>query len=203
MDFNFVTRDQDKYIEILDMFPRPIYWQPLTLDSSSDNPGKMALAQLDAAYDIIKKKYGKKNMVIVDIETLQIHALNKFPNNLVKQFIEIGIPNIEKMLREFDTRATVTCTIGIKYYNNGKYETNLFSGKCEGKLVFGRKINNKKAFGFDEIFLPDNSPHTFGEMAFEEKKIISHRGRAVLRFIKACVEEKLLPPENCNYFYGF
>jgi XTP/dITP diphosphohydrolase len=38
-------------------------------------------------------------------------------------------------------------------------------------------------FGYDPLFLPDESTHTFAEIGLDEKAKISHRARAITKLI--------------------
>jgi XTP/dITP diphosphohydrolase len=52
-----------------------------------------------------------------------------------------------------------------------------FNGAVDGTIARGEKGTG--GFGYDPIFLPDNSSRTFAEFSAEEKNAISHRGMAV------------------------
>ena len=58
---------------------------------------------------------------------------------------------------------------------------NLFEGICEGTIGYGKK--GKGGFGYDPIFVPDGSIHTFAEMKIEEKNQFSHRKKATDKLI--------------------
>ena len=58
-----------------------------------------------------------------------------------------------------------------------------FEGRTEGRLVWPPRGN--QGFGYDPMFLPDGKTRTFGEMAAEEKHDLSHRARAVVKFLAA------------------
>ncbi len=63
-------------------------------------------------------------------------------------------------------------------------------GKVEGKITES-EIGNK-GFGYDNIFLVDETKRTFGEMEDFEKHLISHRGRAfanILPILKDILEK--------------
>ena len=52
-------------------------------------------------------------------------------------------------------------------------------GTCEGRLV--REERGQRGFGYDPIFVPDAKEatgRTMAELGFEEKLVVSHRGRA-------------------------
>jgi len=62
---------------------------------------------------------------------------------------------------------------------NGK-ET-LFEGECNGSIT--QKKDGEGGFGYDPIFLPDDSELTFAQMSKKEKGKISHRGIAVKKLL--------------------
>ena len=64
----------------------------------------------------------------------------------------------------------------------------IFSGACEGTLLHQRRGTG--GFGYDPLFLPDESPSTFAEITAEEKAKISHRARALSKLI-GFLSEKL------------
>ena len=58
---------------------------------------------------------------------------------------------------------------------------NLFEGECKGNI--SKSIRGKDGFGYDPIFIPNGFQKTFAEMTMDQKGIISHRGKAVIKFI--------------------
>ena len=56
-----------------------------------------------------------------------------------------------------------------------------FSGACEGTLLHRRRGDG--GFGYDPLFLPNKSEHTFAEIGLDEKAKISHRARALTKLI--------------------
>lgn len=53
----------------------------------------------------------------------------------------------------------------------------LFEGEVKGKIA--EENSGKSGFGYDPVFIPENSSLTFAEMDPEAKNAISHRGRAM------------------------
>jgi XTP/dITP diphosphohydrolase len=58
---------------------------------------------------------------------------------------------------------------------------NLFEGVCEGTIGYAKRGTG--GFGYDSIFVPDGSIHTFAEMKMEEKNQFSHRKKATDKLI--------------------
>ncbi|MBT3637557.1 MAG: RdgB/HAM1 family non-canonical purine NTP pyrophosphatase [Opitutae bacterium] len=63
----------------------------------------------------------------------------------------------------------------------GEATEETFSGACQGTLLFGRR--GEGGFGYDPLFLPDESESTFAEISLEEKAKISHRARALAKLV--------------------
>ncbi|MDE6636694.1 MAG: hypothetical protein K2K32_00505, partial [Muribaculaceae bacterium] len=61
-------------------------------------------------------------------------------------------------------------------------EEHLFEGKVEGSIAKERSGN--RGFGYDPIFIPDETGVCFAEMSDEDKNAVSHRGRAISSMIK-------------------
>ena len=61
---------------------------------------------------------------------------------------------------------------------NGKQH--IFSEKCEGKIAHSSRGTN--GFGYDPIF--EYKGKTFAELTQEEKAKVSHRGKAINKFVE-------------------
>ena len=55
-------------------------------------------------------------------------------------------------------------------------------GICRGSIADSPRGGN--GFGYDPIFIPDGFDRTFGEMSDDEKRSLSHRGKASFEFIR-------------------
>ena len=60
--------------------------------------------------------------------------------------------------------------------------TNYFEGRVYGNLT--KEVRGEKGFGYDPIFIPDNYEITFAEMKAEDKNKISHRKKAIEKFLE-------------------
>ncbi|HUR31575.1 MAG TPA: RdgB/HAM1 family non-canonical purine NTP pyrophosphatase [Saprospiraceae bacterium] len=89
--------------------------------------------------------------------------------------------NIDKVLRqlsgEMNRRASFYAVIA---YVTVK-EIQLFRGNVEGKITT-TPIGNS-GFGYDPIFIPDGFDQTFGQMNEKLKNMISHRAKAMEKFV--------------------
>lgn len=89
--------------------------------------------------------------------------------------------NMAKVLDELQSTenrrayfVTVMCLVdeGMEEY---------FEGRVYGNLT--HEVRGEKGFGYDPIFIPDNHEITFAEMKAEEKNQISHRKKAIEKFL--------------------
>ncbi len=60
-------------------------------------------------------------------------------------------------------------------------EVKHYEGVCNGRII--NEERGKNGFGYDPVFVPDGYQHTFAEMDPDEKNRISHRGRALKKFL--------------------
>ena len=56
-----------------------------------------------------------------------------------------------------------------------------FEGRVDGKINYEPK--GESGFGFDPVFVPDGYEQTFAELGASVKNKISHRGRALAKFV--------------------
>ena len=81
-----------------------------------------------------------------------------------------------------DWSAHFACVLALKLPDK---EVELFEGRVDGRIIENRIGEN--GFGFDPVFVPDGFDKTFAEMSADEKKQISHRGRAVVKFLQKVI----------------
>lgn len=60
----------------------------------------------------------------------------------------------------------------------------VFAGVMPGHVTW--PMRGEEGHGYDPIFVPDGHTRTFGEMDRWEKNSMSHRARAVAKFVDAC-----------------
>jgi XTP/dITP diphosphohydrolase len=61
--------------------------------------------------------------------------------------------------------------------------TQFFEGECRGEIV--PEWRGEAGFGYDPVFLVPGTGKTFGEMPPEEKRLYSHRARAVRSLLES------------------
>jgi XTP/dITP diphosphohydrolase len=83
---------------------------------------------------------------------------------------------LEQMVNAGD-RAARFRTVLAFVVNDGEH---VFEGICDGRIC--EEERGEQGFGYDPVFLPEDSSRTFAEMDVAEKNAISHRGRALEAF---------------------
>lgn len=90
--------------------------------------------------------------------------------------------NIDKVLQEMGStqhRKARFVTV-IAYVNGGNIST--FEGSVSGTIL--RERTGNKGFGYDPVFMPDGYNISFAQMDLETKNKISHRAKAMEKFIE-------------------
>ena len=146
-----------------------------------------AILKAKAIYELTKMP------VISDDSGLEIDALDGAPGVYSNRFAGENATDEDKMNKvlslmkdvpEEKRTARFKCTI---CYIDKNGNINTFTGVAEGKI--GYKQIGENGFGYDPIFICEKNK-TFAEIPGEEKNKISHRGRAIERFIEFLKERQ-------------
>lgn len=87
--------------------------------------------------------------------------------------------NIDRLLAELDGAEDRSAAFRtVVTFCDGDHAQ--FHGEVRGKIALGRR--GEGGFGYDPVFIPDESGISFAEMTAEAKNAISHRGRAFAKF---------------------
>ncbi|WP_409966164.1 dITP/XTP pyrophosphatase [Mycovorax composti] len=145
-------------------------------------------------YDTLEANASEKSRVIFEMTGkncfsedtgLEVEALNGEPG--VKsaryadgepQYVDIVDKLLAKMEGQDNRRARFRTVISVII--DGK--ESLFEGICEGRIITERRGSN--GFGYDPVFIPDGADRTFAEMELDEKKLYSHRAKALKKLIE-------------------
>ncbi len=79
-------------------------------------------------------------------------------------------------------RANFTCALALAWPDG---HSEAFEGRVFGTLVWPPR--GTKGFGYDPMFLADGETETYGEMDQTRKHATSHRARAFVLFVEACL----------------
>jgi len=130
--------------------------------------------------DDLRKRFDKA--FIIEDAGLFIDSLNGFPGVFSAYvFQTIGCEGILQLLKniEKNNRAAVFKSV-YAYFKPGKKPL-FFTGECHGHI--SDKIIGGNGFGYDPIFIPNDSDKTFAEMKTDEKNKYSHRGKSLDKLI--------------------
>jgi len=132
---------------------------------------------------VIHKLTGGKNCFSEDTG-LEVAALKGEPGVKSARYAGEGRDfkaNIDKLLHNLkgkhDRRARFRTVISLIWHTH-EY---CFEGQCTGKIIDTPR--GEKGFGYDAVFVPDESNKTFAEMTMDEKNRFSHRRKAVDKLV--------------------
>lgn len=128
-----------------------------------------------------------KNWTLADDSGLCIDALNGAPGIHSARYAETPQARIDRVLKEMENiknrSAKFKCCMTLLNPDGEIAFTH--TGICEGCII--EKQRGVNGFGYDPIFLVNNTNRTMAELSENEKNEISHRGLAlkeVLNFLK-------------------
>jgi len=121
---------------------------------------------------------------ISDDTGLEVDALNGAPGVYSARYAGENPTyddNVNKLLTELkkETNRSAQFRTVIAFVDGS--ENYFFEGICRGEIIDEKR--GDKGFGYDPVFVPEGFEKTFAELSAEEKNKISHRGRAVQKFI--------------------
>ena len=185
MEIVFATNNLNKLSEIRLLLPSTITLLSLQdINCKDDLPetGNTLYANALEKSRYIFDKYGYN--CFSDDTGLEIDYLDGRPGVYSARYAGIQCSakdNINKIFSEMKgakNRNANFRTVIAFIMNNNEF---LFEGSITG-LITDKKIGNQ-GFGYDPIFLPAGYDMTFGQMSKVEKSNISHRGKAVHKFL--------------------
>jgi XTP/dITP diphosphohydrolase len=117
---------------------------------------------------------------------LEVKALNGAPGVYSARYAgenKNSEDNIVKLLNELSDKdnrdARFRCVIAYIDSSGTEY---LFEGIVNGTILFEKQGN--EGFGYDPVFAPKGFLISFAQMSQIEKNLISHRGKAVNKFVE-------------------
>lgn len=189
----FLASGNPHKIEELQQILKPL---SITLQSTLDvkNAEEVIEDQPDLHGNALKKArfwHHKTSLPsLADDTGLEVDALNGAPGVYSARYAGENVTyddNVKKLLAEMtgetDRKARFRTVIAFVTHS----EEHLFEGVCEGAITT-KKIG-EKGFGYDPVFKPEGYSRTFAELSAEEKNKISHRGRALQKFLAYLKEE--------------
>ncbi len=126
--------------------------------------------------------------VISDDSGLAVDALGGFPGVHSARFME-GSPYKDKceaiigMLKDKEDRSASFNT-AICYIPADRCKTVIFKGQDLGMIIEEYPQDEQNGFGYDPVFYSYALEKTYGQATAEEKNSVSHRGRALRKFVQ-------------------
>lgn len=121
--------------------------------------------------------------VIADDSGLEVDALDGAPGVHSKRFSPEATAAsnnallLERLQGVAERGARFRCVLALAGPDGSERSVD---GVCEGRIA--RDLRGAGGFGYDPLFLPDETPgRAMAELTMEEKNAISHRGRAFAR----------------------
>ena len=172
----FITGNKGKFIEAKKKFSE------LNIELIQKNLGYPEI-QTDSLENVaiygaedIKKRFDKP--FFLEDAGLFIDAFNGFPGVYSAfVFYKIGCNGILKLMEDLKESNRKACFKSVIAYKEPDSKIKLFMGETNG--VISKKQIGENGFGYDPIFMPENSEITFGQMKTEEKNLFSHRGKSL------------------------
>lgn len=160
-DVTFITGNQNKAKYFAELVGAHIEHQPVdTPEIQSTNLAEIVEFKAKAAYEKIKKP------VIIEDTGLVINSLGKLPGPFIKWFEkEIGL---EKVCRLADISQDRSASAGAAFAFYDGNRLKIFESSLPGRIP--KHPRGDEGFGWNPIFIPEDSELTLGEMDDETFK---------------------------------
>ncbi len=173
----FVSHNRHKFEEIRAMFKEngmDLEWMNLEYEEiQGDTTEQISRRSCETLAPMVEGDY------FLEDTGLYINALNGFPGPYSSYVVEkIGLEGILRLLQNKDRSAYFLTVVSLRM--NGEIEQ--FRGVSSGTIAFESK--GEYGFGYDPVFIPEESDRTLSEMTVAEKNLVSHRARAVNQLIE-------------------
>jgi XTP/dITP diphosphohydrolase len=126
-----------------------------------------------------------------DDSGVEVEALGGFPGIRSARLGPTQEERTAELLRRLEGKprpwnARFVCMLALA---DPGHPTQFFEGECRGEIV--PEWRGQAGFGYDPVFLVPEAGKTFGEMPPEEKRLYSHRARAVRALVESGALERL------------
>lgn len=185
IDIVFASNNAHKLQEIASMLPQGVHiisMREAGIEADIPETGTTLRENAFLKADYLKKR-GFAN-VLADDTGLEVEALDGAPGVYSARYAGADADarkNIEKLLSELENvndRTARFVTVLCLIRNN---EVHYFEGEARGRIT--AVPMGKNGFGYDPVFVPDGFNKTFAQMNADEKNSISHRKKAIEKFI--------------------
>jgi XTP/dITP diphosphohydrolase len=187
MDIIFATKNVHKISEVQSMLDgKYTIVSPEQLGFDGEIPENETTLEGNA-FQKARFIYNMFNLPCFSDDTgLEVKALNGAPGVYSARYAgedKNSEDNIIKLLNELSDKdnreARFRCVIAYIDYLGKEH---LFEGVVNGNILFEKQ--GEEGFGYDPVFSPKGFHISFAQMSQIEKNMISHRGRAVRKFVE-------------------
>ena len=185
MKLVFATHNQNKFKEVQLLLPSTIELLSLTdIGCTEDIPETATTIEGNAA---LKAEYVRNHFgynCFADDTGLEVAALGGEPGVYSARYAgqeKSAEANIDKLLTNLKDKDDRSARFKTAIALTLNLESVMFVGICDGTIT--RMRRGEKGFGYDPVFLPNESKKTFAEMSLEDKSEIGHRGKAMRQLI--------------------
>lgn len=188
----FATNNKNKLREIRDIVGNEYNILSLSdIDCHDDIPETSDTIEGNALLKArwVKDKYGFD--CFADDTGLEVEVLDNRPGVYSARYAGEECDsekNIDKLLAELQGKENRKARFRTVIALIKGEELKEFEGKIEGHIIEERRGTG--GFGYDKVFMPENSSLSFAEMQPEEKNAISHRAKAT-RLLIEYLKEKI------------
>jgi XTP/dITP diphosphohydrolase len=126
-----------------------------------------------------------------DDSGVEVEALGGFPGIRSARLGSTQEERTAELLKRLEGKprpwnARFVCVLALA---DPGHTTQFFEGECRGEIV--PEWRGQAGFGYDPVFLVPEAGKTFGEMPPEEKRLYSHRARAMYALLESGALEGL------------
>ena len=184
-DIYFASSNSNKYLEIepiLRQYGIVSHFAKLSLQEiQSESVQQIAEAKCTNAFDYLQKP------VIIEDDGFYLSSLKGFPGQY-SSFVykTLGNQGILKLMQNRADRKAYFLSV-IAYGDGHTFK--IFSGKTRGMIS---KLATDGGWGFDPIFVPENTIETYGRLSLlNRKSFYSHRHKSIEKFSKWYIKKRL------------
>ena len=185
MKLVFATHNQHKFKEVQLLLPSHI--ELLSLSDIGCHDDIAETAETIEGNAALKAEYVKNHFgydCFADDTGLEVEALDGAPGVYSARYAgedKSAEANTNKLLQNLEGVKNRNARFKTAIALTLKLESVMFLGICEGTITKERK--GEGGFGYDPVFLANESTQTFAEISLKEKSDIGHRGKAMRQLI--------------------
>ena len=185
MELLFATGNKDKLIEVKKMLANDSIKMPIEIGINDFDVVEDGKTLEENSYKKAHELYKLTGRAVFADDTgLFVKAIDNRPGLYSHRYASANATyedNRKKLLDELSDKEDRSAYFEtVISYIDSKGEVFHFTGRLDGYISDIEKGDGE--FGYDKIFIPENTQKSLAEMTIEEKNQISHRARAMEKF---------------------